>query len=651
MSNHQYGCPKCGVALESAQDVSGRKVRCLGCFTVFVAGGERAEPKRTVRRTTPEPIQQYVPPLPKSRRIPVVGFMVVGGALVLAIGLTIFFGIKYKNRLDDHESKVVAQKSASDKTPVAAKTAPPKTTPTKPSSDPVVPRKEEEEDTSVVPAVNPDSGTKPLDVGTKPADSGTKPADAGTKPPAKKDDLKIPDIGSLLPKLPGPDVPVAKKGDVPSAPPESKPIETKPEPAEPVRGDGQIPPKLLESLKAGTVFIKVRTREFQASGSGFVLKVDGDTALIVTNQHVAQAKSREGFAARDADIEVIFHSGRPKEFSRKAELIAADAEHDLAVLQVTGVRNAENFPAAINTKDRPPLAETTPIYIIGFPFGEGLAIAKGNNPAVTISRGTITSLRDDETGDTVFIQIDADANPGNSGGPVVDGRGRLVGVLKGGKPGTKINFAIPSNEVTRMVTGRVSDLEFRVNRVVRDTIEVDVRGSLVDPMGHVKSASLRVVRADDLKSKPKVGADGKWAALEGSEKTELKITGKSVSGRIDLPLRNRDRGEIDILFQPACTDKDGRTHYFAPVSQTVRITEGPPTGRIPGPGGPPPGVDGPPPGVGGPVAPNPMIPGKPGGPPPAPKAAPIGPVAPAVPGGAPGGAPVAPIPMAPRPKG
>src|SRR5262249_37570118 len=159
----------------------------------------------------------------------------------------------------------------------------------------------------------------------------------------------------------------------------------------------------------------------------------------------------------------------------KAECIAADADHDLAVIQVSGVRNAENFPSAINTKDRPALAETTPIYIIGFPFGEGLAIARGGNPAVTISRGTITSLRDDEAGDRVFIQIEADANPGNSGGPVVDGRGRLVGVLKGGKPGTKINFAIPNNEVMRMATGRVSDLEFRVNKVVRDTIEMDVR--------------------------------------------------------------------------------------------------------------------------------------------------------------------------------
>jgi S1-C subfamily serine protease len=628
MSTHQYACPKCGVALESAQDVAGRKVRCLGCLTVFVAGGDRAEPTRASRRTAAEPVQQYVPPLPRSRQFPVVGFLVVGGALALAVGLTIFFGIKYKNRLDDNESKVAVQKIANEKATASVKTAPPKAAPSKPTSQPVAQRKEEEEEPPVSPAVNPDSGTKPTD-------SGAKPRDPEPKPPAKKDDLKIPDIGSLLPKLPGPELPVAKKGDTPASPPETKQADPKPEAVEPVRGDGQIPPKLLESLKAATVFVKVRGRSFQGSGSGFVLKVDGDTALIVTNQHVAEPKSREGVVERGAELEVVFHSGRSKEFSRKAELIAADADHDLAVIQVSGVRNAENFPTAINTKDLPALAETTPIYIIGFPFGEGLALAKGGNPAVTISRGTITSLRDDEAGDTVFIQIDADANPGNSGGPVVDGRGRLVGVLKGGKPGTKINFAIPNSEVIRMVTGRVSDLEFRVNKVVRDTIEMDVRGSLIDPMGHVASASLRVVRADDLKGKPKVGADGKWAALEGSENAELKIAGKSVTTRVDLPLRARDRGEIDILFQPACTDKEGRTHYFAPVSQTVRLVEGPPAARVPGPGG----VGGPPPGM------NPGGPGVPPGGPGIPRPGPM------FPGGGPGGPRPGAPPVPPPPKG
>src|SRR5262245_6525173 len=208
------------------------------------------------------------------------------------------------------------------------------------------------------------------------------------------------------------------------------------------------------------------------------------------------------------------------------------------------------------------------------------------------------------------------------GGPVVDSRGRLVGVTVAKLRGTNIGMAIPPVELMRMLVGRVGNLEFRVNRVIRDTVEMEVRGGLIDPLDRVRSASLRVVRADDLKNKPKVGGDGKWSALEGSEKTELKMAGRSVSGRVDLPIRARDRGQIDILFQPVCVDRDGVTHHFAPVTQTLGIKEGGPglpggpfDGGIPGPGGLPPvpprgpGINPMFPGGGGTT-----VPGRPGGP-------------------------------------
>jgi len=139
---------------------------------------------------------------------------------------------------------------------------------------------------------------------------------------------------------------------------------------------------------------------------------------------------------------------------------------------------------------------------------------------------------------------------------------------------------------------------------------MDVRGSLIDPLDRVKSASLRVVRADDMKKKPTVGADGKWSVLEASEKTDLKIAGRGVTGRINLPLRNRDRGQFDIYFQPACVDRDGKVNYFAPVTQTLKITEEgfPGPGAPFGPGMPPGGM---PPGAGAlpPIPPGPMAPG------------------------------------------
>lgn len=594
MPMHQYACPKCGVALRSAQDVSGRKVRCLDCQTIFVAKRPSTSeppqvkvpppPQKRERTPSPEPPRPSLPPIPTNRKAPMAIF-VVGGALLLAIGLTIVVIREYKDtKVDDNKALVEKKDKAKSQTTV---TKAPTTDSMPPTPvETTITRREEEEEAPVVPASNPSVNV-----------------------PAKSGEPKIPDIGSILPKLPGPDVPVVKKSDSGTKPPETKPPEGKSDPSDPpLRGDGQIPPALLAKLKAATVFIKVHAGAWEATGSGFLLRVDSDTALIVTNEHVAVPPAKAGVARR-AELEVVFHSSRKNEFVRKAELIAADEDHDLAVLRITGVRGAADFPSPLNTTEKLALSETMPVYVIGFPFGEMLSTTRGN-PAVTIGKGTISSLREDEAGDPAFIQIDGDVNPGNSGGPVVDSRGRLVGVTVAKLKGTNIGMAIPKVELTRMLVGRVGNLEFRINRVIRDTIEMDVRGSLIDPLDRVKSSSLRVVRADDLKSKPAVGADGKWSALDGSEKRELKISGRGVSGRVDLPLRARDRGQIEIFFQPACVDHDGKTHFFAPVTQTLKITEGGPgpfgpmvPGMPPGPGGALPAI---PPGI-----PMPMIP--PGG--------------------------------------
>src|SRR5262249_44234513 len=139
------------------------------------------------------------------------------------------------------------------------------------------------------------------------------------------------------------------------------------------RGDGPIPPALLGKLKAATVFIKVSTGPIEASGSGFVLRVDGNTALVVTNNHVVTPGEKRGVPAGDARYKLVFHSGRKNEFALRGDLIAGDKEHDLALLRVSGVQDQPDFPAALNTTDKAPLAETMPIYIFGYPFGEMLA--------------------------------------------------------------------------------------------------------------------------------------------------------------------------------------------------------------------------------------------------------------------------------------
>jgi S1-C subfamily serine protease len=467
--------------------------------------------------------------------------------------------------------------------------------------------------------------------------TGTKNGGAA-KGDRKVNDAILPDLDSILPKLPGtkpagPAPPVASR-------PADKPAPKTTDPAAdvPTAADGQIPTALLARLKAATVFIKVHIRSGgQGSGSGFVLQVDGNTALIVTNDHVAHPSGKNGASLGPASLDAVFHSGRKNEFTMPAEVIAADRDWDLAILRVKGVGGRDDFPMPINTTDRTTLTETMPVYIFGFPFGEMLSTTHGS-PAVTIGKGTISSLREDDAGDAAVIQLDGDVNPGNSGGPVVDSKGRLVGVTVAKLRGTNIGMAIPRVELTRMLNGRIGNLAFRVGRIASGTVEMEISGSLIDPLDRVKKGSIRVVRQDALKEKPTVGSDGKWGPLPGPA-TELRADGRLVNGLVKLPVRDRDRGQIDILFQPVCVDRDGKTNYFAPVTKTLLITEGPPDGlpgRPPGfPGGfPPPGG-----GFGG-------QPGVPGGPAPPP----------AGPGGAPpgvGGRPPAPSPpgFPPRPGG
>jgi S1-C subfamily serine protease len=593
MAIQQYLCPECGVALQSAQDVIGKSVRCLGCQAVFTARRaptitrEPPPPRRAEPPPAPKPKRQprheidedrytpELPPIPRDSKVPV-ALVVGGGALLAAVGLTVFLVIAFRGKKPDDTTSVAKVESKPAR--VEAKNPPPDVVK---SADPPGRTRTEEEEVAAIPAKQ--------------------------RPPRK-----APDLSELLPntpQFPSKDPPAGetrpKVAPTKPADPPAKP-DTRPDAVEPpARADGPIPADLLTRLKAATVFIKVSAGHVQGTGSGFVLKVDGNTALVVTNNHVANAGGHAGPVGA-AQYELVFHSGRKAEFSLKGELVVGDVEHDLALLRVSGVLGQPDFPAALNTTDKAPLAETMPVYIFGFPFGEMLATSKAN-PAVTIGKGTISSLREDDAGDAAVIQLDGDVNPGNSGGPVVDARGRLVGVTVAKVKGTNIGLAIPPIELKRMLAGRLGNLEFRIARAQAPNVEIDVHGTLLDPMDRVASCSLLVARADELKEKPAVGAGGQWAPLAGAEKVEMKVAGRGVNGTVKLPMRERDRKEIEFLFQPACVDRDGKTTYFPPVTKILR--EGQPDVTIPfgprGPNGPPGSTQVPP----GPPAAGPGVPG------------------------------------------
>jgi len=173
---------------------------------------------------------------------------------------------------------------------------------------------------------------------------------------------------------------------------------------------------------------------------------------------------------------------------------------DLAILKVPGVKN---IPRPIDCKEAVDCAETMPVYSFGFPFGDVLSTSKGN-PAVTVGKATISSLRNDDAGDLALVQIDGSLNPGNSGGPVVDVRGRLVGVAVATiRNSSGIGLAIPGRKVPSMWEGHLGQPHLVLLPGADDAPFMVATVDVFDPLHKLKTVSLSFLSADRLTDKPK----------------------------------------------------------------------------------------------------------------------------------------------------
>jgi S1-C subfamily serine protease len=179
------------------------------------------------------------------------------------------------------------------------------------------------------------------------------------------------------------------------------------------------------------------------SGSGFVYSQDG---MIVTNNHVV---------AGTRSFEVVFANGD----RQRASLVGADADADLAVIQV------EQLPEGVDPLS---LAEADSLQVgqfvvaIGNPFGEQGSMTLG---IVSALGRSLPSQRELSTGSTYslpeVIQTDAPINPGNSGGPLLSLDGQVVGVNAAiaSQTGTNsgVGFSIPVSAVRLIVPSLIQD--------------------------------------------------------------------------------------------------------------------------------------------------------------------------------------------------
>jgi S1-C subfamily serine protease len=332
----------------------------------------------------------------------------------------------------------------------------------------------------------------------------------------------------------------------------------------PAPADEGIPAAVLADLKAATVLVKVRDGAAAGTGSGFLMQADKTTGLIVTNDHVVSI-GKAGRPRRPV-VHVVLHSGRQAERTVPAVVVATDPDRDLAVLRVTNVRD---LPRPLDLTQEVKLAETMPVYVVGFPFGEALATS-ARNPAVTIGKGSVSSLREDDRGVLSVIQIDGDVNPGNSGGPVVDGKGRLVGVAVAKVRGTNIGLAVPARDLGEMLQGRLSGMSLSVGRVEGETAEVEVELRFIDPLKRIERASVLVTRSDKVQGPAAPGKDGQRPALPNAEVVQLTVGDQRATGKFKV----ESAGNKKVLYavQPAYSREGAATVYAQPQPYLVDFT-------------------------------------------------------------------------------
>jgi S1-C subfamily serine protease len=195
-------------------------------------------------------------------------------------------------------------------------------------------------------------------------------------------------------------------------------------------------------------------------GSGFILNKDG---LILTNNHVIDNAQR---------IEVTLSD----KHQYKAQLITADKGHDLALLKI----NAPNLVPATLAETSTGLVVGQRVYAIGNPFGLSGTMTRGIISAIRSIRGPQGNPIEDA------IQTDASVNPGNSGGPLLNSRGEVIGVTtmiasNGADQSSGIGFAIPINTAKAVLDDFAK--YGRVRRPTLDVVTIAIGPDVAEQMG------------------------------------------------------------------------------------------------------------------------------------------------------------------------
>ena len=186
---------------------------------------------------------------------------------------------------------------------------------------------------------------------------------------------------------------------------------------------------MVDRVKKSTAFVMTPF----ATGTAFCIHPNG---ILCTNAHVVEG------VTFDDTVQVILNSGDPLATAVAARPIYVDVVNDLALLAM----NEPGLYPALQYRLERDAVELEEIFSFGFPFGNDLRLDANQFPSVSVNAGHVTALRRSNE-KLELVQFDAQVHPGNSGGPIVDRGGVVVGVVTSRLGDSGLNFAIPSREI------------------------------------------------------------------------------------------------------------------------------------------------------------------------------------------------------------
>jgi putative serine protease PepD len=280
-------------------------------------------------------------------------------------------------------------------------------------------------------------------------------------------------------------------------------------------------------------YITARGAQGSATGTGFVVDADG---LIATNEHVVDGAS---------EITVKLSDGK----AQKATVVGQDKSTDVALLKIdTGAGKLTPLKLADSSKVQ--IGDAT--FAIGNPFGLEDTLTTG---VISATQRQITAP--DGFSISGVLQTDAALNPGNSGGPLLDDRGEVIGINSqiessssgnGSSQGsnTGVGFAIPSNTVRKVIASLQEGGEVAHAYLGVSTSDASGGGATVQAVsagGPAASAGLQtgavIVAVDDMTV---VSSDQLSTAIDGhqpGDAVKLKVRSSGGTDTVTVKLGER----------------------------------------------------------------------------------------------------------------